>query len=85
MNQKNLDKMAHSMTLIADKALKEGETWEEEDMKKMYKEDAESYLYISNLIKKGALKTAAHTMNNLDTAARDMIKSYVFDTVMKYY
>jgi hypothetical protein len=85
MKQTRLDKMAHSMVCLANRTLKECEEWEEEYMKDMFKRDAESYLYISDLIKNGDLQTAAREMNDLDTSARDQIKAYVFDTVMNYY
>lgn len=85
MNQKQLDKMAHSMTLVADRALKRVDEWEEKNMKDMFRKDAEDYMSISKLIKENKLYAAAEAMLYLDTAARDKIKTYVYNAVMKHY
>ena len=85
MKQEKLDKMARSMERIAKKTIKESENWEEKDMKQMFRDDAEDYLQIAELIRQGDLKNAARRANFLDTASRDEIACYVYDTLMEYY
>ncbi len=85
MKQTRLDKMANSMICIGNRAIKESKTWEEEDMTAMFEDDAADYFSISKLIKNGKLGEAARMMNSLDTASRDKIIPYVYDTVMLYY
>lgn len=73
------------MERIAKMAERKAEEWGDPSMAQMFEDDARDYRQISELIKNGQLQPAARRMNYMDTAARDEIAIYVYDTVMKYY
>lgn len=72
---KRLDKMAHSVSLAANKASRKADE---------FRKDARDYRHISKLIKEGKLSAAAKAIRNLDAAARNEIKLYVYEAVMEH-